>query len=204
MSTEQWGQQIIEMELNRQVILHDDGSQPSMYDLRVGAAQAPDVAIECVGAVDADRTETWNVGPGKGPLQLALRGDWLITIARNTRISTLRKRIESVLRDLEERDVRRVSTVYPSGRNYSRPHQQLESLGIRHASLIRMPGEGRVHWTMEGAAALSTRPAVPYHDGSRNSSAIRNGKTCSLSFVGVVHRSAGCSCPSRWAALRGR
>jgi hypothetical protein len=33
--------------------VHDDGSQTSMYDLRIGAVEAPDVAIECVGAVNS-------------------------------------------------------------------------------------------------------------------------------------------------------
>jgi hypothetical protein len=57
-TVEPWAQQIIEKELNRPVVVHDDGSQASMYDLRIGAVEAPEVAIECVGAVDPDRTET--------------------------------------------------------------------------------------------------------------------------------------------------
>ena len=31
--------------LNCQVVIHDDGSQPSMYDLRIAAVEAPEVAI---------------------------------------------------------------------------------------------------------------------------------------------------------------
>ena len=45
-TTERWLQLIIEKELNRRVVLHDDGSQPSMYDLRIGSVEDPDVAIE--------------------------------------------------------------------------------------------------------------------------------------------------------------
>jgi hypothetical protein len=112
------------------------------------------VAIECVGAVDPDRTETWNVGPGKGPLQLTLGGDWLITISRDSRISMLLRRIEPILRELEERDVRRVSTVYPSVRNHGRLDKELTSLGIRNISRVRMPGTGKVHWTMEGTGGF--------------------------------------------------
>jgi len=52
-----------------------------MYDLRIGTVEAPDVAIECVGAVDPVRAETWNAGPGKGPLRLTVKGDWIINIA---------------------------------------------------------------------------------------------------------------------------
>jgi hypothetical protein len=66
-TVERWAQQAIEKELNCRAVVHDDGSQPSMYDLRIGAVEAPDVAIECVRAVDPVSAETWNVGPGRGP-----------------------------------------------------------------------------------------------------------------------------------------
>jgi hypothetical protein len=161
---ERWAQQIIEKELDYPVVIHDDGTQPSMYDLRIGTVEAPDVAIECVGAVDSVRTETWNVGPGRGPLRLKVKGDWIINIARGAHIRAIRQHIESILRDLEERDVRRVSVGHLLKRHDSRLLQELESLGIRHASCFRMPGTGRVHWTMEGSgggvdAAGSTLPS---------------------------------------------
>jgi hypothetical protein len=99
-TAERWAQLIIEKELNRRVVLHDDGSQPSMYDLRIGSVEAPDVAIECVRAVDSVGTETWTVGPAKGPLRLAVKGDWMITIARDARIRRLQERLGPILRDL--------------------------------------------------------------------------------------------------------
>lgn len=154
MTVERWAQQILERELDCPVVVHDDGSQPSMYDLRIGAAEAPDFAIECVGAVDSVRTETWNVGPGTGPLHLTVEGDWIITIARRTRIRTLRQRIEPILRGLEKRDVLRVGVGHPVKRHDYRLLQELESLGIRHASCFRMPGTGLVHWTMEGTGGF--------------------------------------------------
>jgi hypothetical protein len=58
------------------VLLHDDGHRPGLYDLRVGDVDAPAVAIECVGAVDRIRTETWNIGPAQGPISLNLARDW--------------------------------------------------------------------------------------------------------------------------------
>ena len=51
-----------------------------IYDLRVGPADAPEVAIECVGSVDSKFTETWNVGPAKGPFTFSVKGDWTVTI----------------------------------------------------------------------------------------------------------------------------
>jgi hypothetical protein len=150
-TAERWAQQIIEKELNCPVVVHDDGSQPSMYDLRIGAAGAPEVAIECVRAVDSVGTATWNVGPGKGPLHLGVKGDWMITIARDAHIRTIRQRIEPILRDLEKRDVLRVSEGILSKRRDYRLLEELESLRIQNASCLSMPGTGRVYWTMEGS-----------------------------------------------------
>jgi hypothetical protein len=141
---ERWAQQIIEKELNRTVIIHDDGSEPSMYDPRIGAVDAPDVAIECVGAVDPIRTEAWNVGLATGPLYLAVKGDWTVTIARDARVRAIRQRIESILRRLEERDVRNVRVDCLLDRHDNRLFQELESLGVRYTSCFRMPGTGRV------------------------------------------------------------
>jgi hypothetical protein len=160
---ERWAQRIIEKELNRPVVIHDDGSQPSMYDLRIGAVEAPDVAIECVGAVDSVRTETWNVGPGRGSRRLTVKGDWIIGIAREAHIRTIRQRIEPILRNLEERDVQQVRVGHLLKGHDSRLLQELESLGIRHASCFSMPGSGRVHMTMEGigGAVDSVGSALP-------------------------------------------
>ena len=74
MSVESWAQKIVQDELQESVVVHDNNSRPGMYDLLIGPAESPAIAIECVGAVDRVRTETWNVGPARGPLTLALRG----------------------------------------------------------------------------------------------------------------------------------
>ena len=134
-----------------------------MHDLRIGAAEAPDVAIECVGAVDAVGTETWNVGPGRGPLHLTVKGDWMITLARDARIRTIRQRIEPILRDLEERNDLRVSVGHLFKRHDYGPLHELESLGIQYASCISMPGTGRVYMTMEGSGGVvdSAGSALP-------------------------------------------
>ena len=77
---EEWARRIVEKDLKRAVVVNDDNSAPGMYDLRVGPADAPEIAIECVGAVDAAFTETWNMGPAKGALQLTVRGNWTVEI----------------------------------------------------------------------------------------------------------------------------
>ena len=60
MAGEEWARHIVAKELKRAVELNDDGSVPSMYDLRIGPFDAPEVAIECVGAINSAFTETWN------------------------------------------------------------------------------------------------------------------------------------------------
>ena len=54
----------------------------------------------CVGAVDPTFTETWNVGPAKGPLELSITGDWMIEIAPKARVKAIKQRLEQLLREL--------------------------------------------------------------------------------------------------------
>jgi hypothetical protein len=205
-TVERWVQQIIEKELNCPVVVHDDGSQPSRYDLRIGAVEAPEVAIECVGAVDSVGTETWNVGPVKGLLHLTgVKGDWMITISRDANIRTIRRNIEPFLRDLEERDVLRVSEGILFKRHDELLLKKLESLVIQHASCVRMPGTGQVHWTMEGSGGAidSEGSALPQWIEEFLCDPEQED-VLSKSLVRLPRKSAGCSCLLHWVALRGR
>lgn len=76
---------------------------------------------------------------------------------------TLRRRIEPILRSLEEGNVRNVRVGHLLKRYDGRLHQELESLGIRSASCFRMPGTGRVHMTMQGSGGVvdSAGSALP-------------------------------------------
>jgi hypothetical protein len=163
MTVEQWAQHIIQKELNRPVVVHDDGSQPSMYDLRIGAVEAPDVAIECVGAVDSVFTETWNVGPGKGPLRPKVKGDWIIGIAQGADIRKIRRHIEPILQSLEEQEISEVRVGHLLERDDSGLLEELESLDIRYVRCFCMPGTGLVHMTPEGVGGGvdSTGNALP-------------------------------------------
>jgi hypothetical protein len=151
---ERWAQQIIEKELDCTVAIHDDNSQPHMYDLRIGAVEAPDVAIECVGAVDSDFTETWKRGPGRGPLHLKVKGNWTIGITWKTQIRTIERHIEPILQNLEEQDVSEVRVDHFLKRDDSGLHKELESLDIRYVSCFRMPGTGRVHMIPDGVTGF--------------------------------------------------
>jgi len=141
MAGEEWARRILEKELKRNVALNDDGSMPGMYDLRVGPADAPEMAVECVAAVDRILTETWNLGPAKGPLELALRGDWLITLTLSARVNAIKQRFEPLLRELEGRGLRDVPV--DRALNWREPavFEELESLDVTR--LLRPPTRHR-------------------------------------------------------------
>lgn len=162
MAGEEWARLVLEKELKREdVIVNDDGSAPGMYDLRIGPADAPEMAIECVGAVDSTFTETWNVGPAQEPLQLAITGDWRIGITKKANINKIRQHIEHVLQDLEVRGIREVRVNYPLNWCDEELLDELELLGITHANCFRLQGTGKVHLEMSGiGGAVDTRGAT--------------------------------------------
>jgi hypothetical protein len=144
MAGEEWARRIVQNELGQVVEVNDNGSAASMYDLRIGSADAPDFAIEVVGAVDQRFTERWNIGSAKGPWQLSIDGDWSITITTNTPVKHIRQRIERLLQDLEARTIRDVM-IEDCDESVSK---ELEALGITRASCRRLPGTGRVYLWM--------------------------------------------------------
>lgn len=150
MAGEEWARRIVEKQLGRPVSINDDGSARGMYDLRVGQADAPELAIECVGAVDPTFTETWNVGPARGPLALACAGDWTVEIAATARVKTVRERLERLLKELEDRGIHNVNVDFWLKRDAPTLFDELESLGITHALCYRILGTGKVHLSMPG------------------------------------------------------
>jgi hypothetical protein len=155
MSVEQHAQRIIERETQRRVVLHDDGSASGLYDLRIGDAASPEVAIECVGALDPIRTETWNIGPAQGPISTALRGDWSVELHPNARIKPIFAQIESLLRECEENHL---LGFLPIDWSLRRANQALYSalgrLRIESIHCFRPNGSGEVHLDMTGIGGV--------------------------------------------------
>lgn len=163
MAGEEWARRIIEHELGRIVALNDDNSKAGMYDLRIGAPDTPEIAIECVGAVDSILTETWNMGPAKGPINLPIAGDWTVTISRGARVKVIKQGIGSLLQDLEMRGLYNVRADHWLKRGEKWLFNELEALGIEWASCYRLEGTGKVHLTLPGTggAVDETGSAVP-------------------------------------------
>jgi hypothetical protein len=96
MAGENWGRGIVEDELKLSTVINDDGTAPSMYDLRIGPADAPQFAIECFQSVDSAFTETWNLGPARGPLHLSLENNWIVEISAKARLKIFKLNIVSI------------------------------------------------------------------------------------------------------------
>lgn len=150
MAGEEWARRIVQKELKRKVELNDDGSKPGMYDLRIGLSNEPEVAIECVGAVDQAFTETWNVGPAKGPLDVSVKGDWIITIKAGARVKVIKQRVEQLLQKLEARGIEELRVDYYLRWQDESLFDELTEFGITHASRYRVKGTGKVHLDMPG------------------------------------------------------
>ena len=160
---EEWARRIVEKELGRSVVLHDDNSRPSMYDLRIGPADAPELAVECVRAIDPTREETLSVGLAQGPLELALRGDWVIMHEPSARIKAIKKRLEPLLRELEDRGLSTFSVDRGLRGRDTSLFEELESLDVVYGSCFSLPGTGKVILQMTGTGGVgdSQGTAVP-------------------------------------------
>jgi hypothetical protein len=148
---EECARRILQRELERPVVLHDDGRRPAMYDLRVGDVDAPEIAIECVGAVDSVRAETWNVGPAKGPLRFDLKRDWRVVLLPDAPVNKIESKLERVLQECERDGITAFTPV-----NWWLQHQHpqifaaLDALRIDSIAGFGEAGTGRVHLGMTG------------------------------------------------------
>ena len=98
---EECARRILQRELGRPVVLNDDGRENGLVDLCVGGVQSPLIAIECTAALDPVRTETWNLGPGRGKLKFDLDHDWYVVIKPQTRVTELHRRLGGLLLNCE-------------------------------------------------------------------------------------------------------
>ena len=87
---------------------HDDGSEPSMYDLTITYPDGHLGAVEVTAAVDAQPLELWKLvrRQGKPWTEPALAGGWLVRVQPSARANNLVRQLPGLLRDLE-RDGRR-------------------------------------------------------------------------------------------------
>ncbi len=155
LTVEEWAKEIIQHELGLPVVLNDTGKEPGMYDLRIGAPDAPEVAIECIRAVDPIRQETWNVGAGKGPIRCALESDWVVETTPEARIKSIRDRIESLLRACEQAGLYHIAEINWQLRDsYPDICREMENLSIVSVNQVDTNGDGNVFLLMTGVGGV--------------------------------------------------
>ncbi|HEU4562246.1 MAG TPA: hypothetical protein VFS20_30735 [Longimicrobium sp.] len=151
MSIEEFARRILCRELGRDVALHDDRTRPSMYDLRVGVADAPEIAIECVGAVDPVRVETWNIGPANGPMLLQLRSDWHVVLEPQARLKEVRTRLEQLLQRCEQLGMEGFVPIdFRMRRANNSLYSAFKALRIDSVHRFEYPSTGKVDLGMTG------------------------------------------------------
>lgn len=151
MAGEEWARRIVQNALGRVVHINDDNSAPGMYDLRIGSVDEPEVAIECVGAVDRIFTETWNVGPARGSFTLNVSGDWTVEIAPTARVKAVKRHLEEFLTELETRRIQTMSPDHWLPPDCATLFDKMDTLRITYASCYCVEGTGKIYLTMPGA-----------------------------------------------------
>lgn len=148
---EEWAQRVIGVALGCKVEQHDDNSAPSMYDLRVGRADAPLRAIEVVGAIDEERTKTWNTGIAKGAITLpGVAGDWTVTIEPGAMFRDLRRDLPELLTTLQASGLTNFPVDHVARRYHRMFYDQLTCLGVTYVSCYREFGRGSVSFMLDG------------------------------------------------------
>jgi hypothetical protein len=189
---EEWARRIVQRALGLTVEKHDDGSSPGMYDLRIGPIDAPTVAIECVRAMNATYTETWMAGPAKGPYTLPVRGDWIVEIAATARVNAVNQHLARILTLLEVRGIHNLRADHRLKRGDEALFNDIDSLGINHASCFRLEGSGTVHLRMpgDGGAVDKSGSAVPQWLGEYLRAPAQSDVLSKLKRSGVKDRHA--------------
>lgn len=133
-SEEAWVKACIEQELPRaQVDQHDDGSQPSMYDLKITYPDGMIAAVEVTSAMDEQQIRVRKSTRGRAVRwqEPNLVGGWDVRVAAPEVPKDLKKRLPDLLRDLE-----RANRIAVRGDKSSsdQPAAMAGSLGVKHVS----------------------------------------------------------------------
>jgi hypothetical protein len=132
------------------VELHDDGSRPSMYHLKIVYPNGTTGAVEVTAAADAPRTGLWQEVRKRSLIRQEpdLVGGWLVRILASAQARELDKHLPNLLRDLEQAGRKviwgsRSSTDELSARAGNlRIIEALQSPTDRPGSIYVMPPEG--------------------------------------------------------------
>jgi hypothetical protein len=100
---EEWAKAMLEAELGTSVEQHDDGSQPSLYDLSIKYANRDDGAVEVTTATHPGETAFWNVMIGRNGrwVDASLVGGWRVYLSTPGPWKTITQDLPTFLKALE-------------------------------------------------------------------------------------------------------
>jgi hypothetical protein len=167
---ERWAQVCIQHSLpDCTVEPHDDGSRPSMYDLKIVYPDGSIGAVEVTTATDGERTGLWREVRKRDLIRQEpdLMGGWLVRVLRSARARDLDTHLPGLLRELERDGRKAIRGIKGS----TDPFEDLAaSLGIietvqsptdRKGSIYVMPPEGSLE-QMGGYAPLTGDPLAEW------------------------------------------
>jgi hypothetical protein len=96
------------------------------------------------------RTRTWNVGLAKGPLTLPVAGNWTVEISPIARVKKLKQRLPQFIMELERRGIHGISHNRWIAPKDELILDEMDRIGIIHASRYPADYSGRVYLTMPG------------------------------------------------------
>jgi hypothetical protein len=148
---ERWAQVCIQNALpDCKVEPHDDGSEPSMYDLKIVNADGSTGAVEVTTAVDDQRLELWQEVRKRALIRQepGLIGGWLVRILHSARARDLDKQLVGLLGDLERngrttvRGIRGSTDVFEARLSSLGVIEAVQAATDRKGSIYIMPPEG--------------------------------------------------------------
>jgi hypothetical protein len=108
-----------------------------MFDLRVGPADSPDIAIECVQDTDPDSIRVWKKGPAQGCHRLQTKGDWVVELSKTCNVASVIEKLGGLLATLHADCVFEAS---------SETFEELRQIGVENVLCENVEGEGRVYF----------------------------------------------------------
>lgn len=138
---ETWARAIIEGETGFKVTVHDDGSEPSMFDLSIAGPDGTE-AVEVVAAADAAAIELWklvNHGDDRW-IDQRLAGGWAVELAPTARAKKVLQQLPDLLFEIENAT---------AGATMAMPmdllRRQVHDLGVTRLSQSRTDYPGSIY-----------------------------------------------------------
>jgi len=152
---EEWARVMIETALGSCVQQHDDGSQPSMYDLDIIGPEGVSGAVEVTAAASSAALQQWNEMNGRGRWTVPdLLGGWVVHIRTGSSRKALDALLPSILKELEVSEVESFEVDRPP---ITSLEQAIAELGVTYASRGPTTFPGSVYLLLDEGVDWSRR-----------------------------------------------